>query len=224
MVKLCHLCPLFALLLLCQCETTRTVKSTRSSISFDDKKWGGQGNADTGAIDTKFAKRGYTLAEDGTIIADKPDLYRGKIPRGITKGFETKESRFSDKAAKTKSFRTPEYLKLQGYSGVSEFREGNATAREGNSTRSPYADASKGFANTSKSSSKWGIFGTKKYREGNAVYKTGPDRSAPAVTNAPRATGTPRKMGYQDNVAMSLDDVKKMLNPNAYAHGKGLSD
>jgi hypothetical protein len=31
-------------------------------------------------------------------------------------------------------------------------------------------------------------------------------------------------MGYQDNVAMSMDDVKKMLNPNAYARGSGLSD
>jgi hypothetical protein len=47
---------------------------------------------------------------------------------------------------------------------------------------------------------------------------------APAVTEAPRAIGTPRKAGYQDNVAMSMDDVKKMLNPNAYARGTGITE
>lgn len=211
-------------LVFCQCETTRTVKSTRSSFSFDEKMWGGQGEADTGEIRSKFAERGYTIAEDGTIVADKPDLYKDKRPRGLDGAFQSKKARFEKTEAETKAFRTPEYLKRQHYAGVSPAREGGQTAREGNSTQSPDKAMGRLFEKKGKSSTELATFETGRYRESGEVFETTADSAADAVTEAPRATGTPRKAGYQDNVALSMDEVKKMLNPGSYARGTGISE
>ena len=212
-------------LLLCQCETQRTVKSTRSSISFDQGMWGGEGGGeDSSKIRSKFADRGYSIAEDGSIKADKSDLYAGQKPRGLNGKFEKKEARFKKTKAETKAFRTPEYLKRQEYAGVTSARESGAAAREGNSTRSKDRDSGKWFKKTTRSSTDLATFETGLHRDGDKVFGTQTDRMAAAVTDAPRATGTPRTMGYQDNVSMSMDDVKKMLNPNAYARGTGLSN
>jgi len=212
------------LLLLCQCETTRTVKSTRSSFTFDEKMWGGQGQADSSEIRSKFAERGYKIAEDGTIVADKPNLYSGQTPRGLEREFDTKEARFKKMDAETKEFRTPEYLQRQEFRGVTEARESGRGAREGNSTRSPDLASGKLFEKRSKDSTQLAAFETGSDRASGEVFPTSPAPDADAVRNAPRATGTPRKMGYQDNVAMSMDDVKKMLNPGAYARGTGISE
>ncbi len=211
--------------LLCQCETTptRTVKSTRSTFSFDERMWGGQGQADSQAIRSKFAERGYTISEDGTIQADKPDLYSGQKPRGL-KDFETKAARFEKDRAETKAFRTPEYLKRQEFAGVTAARESGSAAREGNSTQSPDQASGKLFDKRAKNSTELPAFATGRDRESGRVHPTAADVAADAVVNAPRATGTPRKSGYQDNVALSMDDVKKMLNPGAYARGTGISE
>jgi hypothetical protein len=212
-------------LALCQCETQRTVKSTRSSISFDQTMWGGQGSGEnTSEIRSKFAERGYSITEDGSIKAEKSDLYAGQKPRGLDQAFGKKEARFKKMEAESKAFRTPEYLKRQEYAGVTAAREGGSAAREGNSTKSRNDASGKLFKKTTQSSTDLAAFQTENHRDSNNIFKTSLDRSASAVTDAPRATGTPRTMGYQDNVAMSMDDVKKMLNPNAYAKGTGISD
>jgi hypothetical protein len=211
-------------LLLCQCETTRTVKSTRSSFSFDQQMWGGQGDADSDKIDSKFAKRGYTIDEQGNIVADHPDLYKDQRPRGLGGEFQTKQARFKKMEAETKAFPTPEYLARQQFDGVSSARESGRTAREGNSQQSPDKAAGKLFAKKTDSSNALATYETGSYRESGEVYQTGSDRAASAVVDAPRAVGTPRSKGYQDNVAMSMDDVKKMLNPGAYARGTGIDD
>ncbi len=209
---------------LCQCETVRTVKSTRSTgFSFDDNMWGGQGQADSEKIDSKWANRGYSITEEGTIKAEKPDLYKGQTPRGL-KDFRTKNARFSKMEAETKAFQTPEYLKRQEYAGVTAARESGAGAREGNSTRSPDKATGKLFDKKAKSSTELANYATGTAREAGNPFATKPDRAASSVIEAPRATGTPRKAGYQDNVALSMDDVKKMLNPNAYARGTGIAD
>ncbi len=211
--------------LLCQCETTRTVKSTRSTgFTFDDRMWGGQGQSDTPGIRSKYAEKGYTIAEDGTIKADKPDLYKGRKPRGFDSGFETKKARFANTEARTKEFRTPEYLKRQEFAGVSSARESGMAAREGNSTRSSNRAAGKRFDKKAKDSSALASFGTGAYRDSGAVFETSADIAAPAVAAAPRASGIPFKAGYQDNAGLSLDDVKKMLNPGTYARATGASN
>lgn len=211
---------------LCQCKTSRTVKSTRSSFTFDEKMWGGQGGGgeDTQEIRSKFAERGYTIAEDGTIKADKPDLYKDKRPRGLDGDFQTKTARFDKMEAETKAFKTPEYLKRQEYAGIANARENGMTAREGNSTRTPDRAAGKLFDKKAKDSTDLATFGTSTHRDAENTFATSADRDASAVTEAPRAIGTPRKAGYQDNVAMSMDDVKKMLNPEAYARGTGITE
>lgn len=212
-------------LFLSQCETVRTVKSTRKgSITFDEAKWGGQANNDSEAIRSKFAERGYKISEEGTIIADKPDLYKDQKPRGFDGDFQTKKSRFQDMEARTKAFRTPEYLKRQEFAGVASARESGMAAREGNSKQSPNKAAGKLFDKKARSSTDLARFETSASRETGTVFETSPDSAANAVIDAPRAVGTPRTSGYQDNVAMSMDDVKKMLNPNAYARGTGISD
>lgn len=210
--------------LLCQCETTRTVKSTRSSFSFDQQMWGGQGDADSDKIDSKFAKRGYTIDEQGNIVADHPDLYKDQRPRGLGGEFQTKQARFKKMEAETKAFPTPEYLARQEFNGVSTAREAGRAAKEGNSQQSPDKAAGKLFAKKTDTSSSLATYETGTYRESGEVFETGSDRAASSVVEAPRAVGTPRTKGYQDNVAMSMDDVKKMLNPGAYARGTGLSD
>ena len=212
-------------LALCQCETQRTVKSTRSSVSFDEKSWGGQGGgSDTAAIKTKFAERGYTITDEGTIKADKPDLYAGKKPRGLDGEYGTKEARFDKMEAETKAFRTPEYLKRQEYAGVATARENGSVAQEGNFTKSRDAQAGKRIDKKSKTSTELATYKTDSHRDSETAFKTSADRSASAVIDAADAVGTPRKSGYQDNVAMSMDDVKKMLNPNAYARGTGINE
>lgn len=212
-------------LFLCQCETQRTVKSTRSSISFDEGMWGGQGGGEKSSqIRSKFANRGYSIAEDGSIKADKSDLYAGQKPRGLNGKFEKKEARFKKAKAETKAFRTPEYLKRQEYAGVTAARESGSAAREGNSHQSQDKASGKLFKKKTQSSTELATFNTGSHRDRDRVFETQADRMASAVADAPRATGTPRTMGYQDNVSMSMDDVKKMLNPNAYARGTGLSE
>lgn len=212
--------------ILCQCKTTRTVKSTRSSFTFDEKMWGGQGGGgeDTQEIRSKFAERGYTLAEDGTIKADKPDLYKDQRPRGLDGDFQTKRARFEKTEAETKAFRTPEYLKRQEYAGITSARESGIMAREGDSSRPPDRASGKLFEKQSKDSTDLATFGTATDRDAEDTFATSADRDAAAVTKAPRAVGTPRKAGYQDNVALSMDDVKKMLNPGAFARGTGITE
>ena len=212
-------------LVLCHCATKRTVKSTRSSISFDQKSWGGQGGgSDSPEIRSKFAERGYQIAEDGTIKADKPDLYQGKKPRGFDGEYGTKTARFEKMNAETKQFRTPEYLKRQEFAGVKTAKESGSAAREGNSSQSRDRQAGKLFSKDSKSSTELDTFKTGRDASANREFATSADRSASAVADSPRATGTPRTAGYQDNVAMSMDDVKKLLNPGSYARGTGISD
>lgn len=216
---------LAAVATLSQCESKRTVKSSRSSISFDEGMWGGQGGGtDNSKIRSKFAERGYSFSEDGSIKADKTDLYAGQKPRGLDGKFDKKEARFGKMKAETKAFRTPEYLKRQEYAGISTARESGLTAREGNSTQSKDVAAGKLFKKSARNSNEWDTFQTGSHRDSGNTFETSADRLAPAYTEAPRATGTPRTMGYQDNVSMSMDDVKKMLSPNAYARGTGLSD
>lgn len=206
--------------LLCQCETTEpVVKSTRSSYSFDESMWGAQASASNNSAQTrsKFAERGYTIDENGSIVADKTLDFRDKKVKGFDGEFKGQQSRYGSMEAKTKAFRTPEYLKCQEYAGVSSAREGSMQAQEGNSKKSPSRAAGQKFDKKAKNSTELASFGTSAYRESDSIFETKADRAASAVTNAPRATGVSQQMGYRDNASLSMDDVKKMLNPTSYA-------
>jgi len=229
MVTPAHQYRLFATLVtvsvfLCQCETQRTVKSTRSSVSFDQQAWGPAGGAPDNSqeIRSKFAERGYKIQEDGTIKADKPDLYSGEKSRGFDGNFDTKEAKLSKKEAKTGEFKTPEYLVRQDFKGVKDARESGTAAREGESQD---RQAGKLFKSKSKTTGELATYGTKDYREGAQEFDTRTDRStSTSVESSPNASGTDRPTGYRDNISMSMDDVKKMLSPGTYARGTGLID
>jgi hypothetical protein len=214
-----------AALPLCQCKTVRSYgEIRRGSVSFDEQMWGGQGGgADTGKIRSKFAERGYSIGEDGTIKADKPNLYADSAARGTDSKFGKKQARFRKTEARTNEFRTPEYVKRQQFRGVETAHESGSTAREADFGNSRDRQAGKLFGRKSNASSELAVFETGTNRNADRNFGTGADSvGSAAIASAPVADGTSRKIGYQDNAALSMDDVKKMLNPGLYSRAKGL--
>ncbi|MEM9280372.1 MAG: hypothetical protein AAGA96_00970 [Verrucomicrobiota bacterium] len=209
-----------------QCKTKRTYGEVREgSIQFDEAMWGGQGNADSEEIRNKFANRGYTLDEEGNVVADKPNLYSGETARETGSAFSKKEARLRRDDANTKEFKTPEYLKRQQREefAVTEAREATNKAREGNFENQRDRQSGRLFKRNSESTTELASFNTSEYRDADSSFDTSQNRQGTrAIENAPDAQGTDFKAGYQDNAAMSLDDVKKMLNPGVYAQGKKL--
>ena len=214
-----------AALFLCQCETKRTVKSTRSTISFDEGVWGGQGGgSDQGKIRSKFAEKGYSIGDDGKIKADNPNLYAEKQAKGLDGKFGKKQARFKNKEARTKEFRTPEYLKRQEFRGADAARETGSRAREANFGDSRDRASNKLFGKKTKSSSDLATFGTSTNNQSNKSFSTNADRAgSSAIASAPVADGRRQMMGYEDNASLTLDDVKKMVSPGTYARGKKLN-
>ncbi len=214
-----------ALVLLCQCETQRTYgEIRRGGITFDQGMWGGQGGGDDAAeIRSKFAEKGYSIGEDGTIKADKPDLFSDQKARGTDGSFDKKEAKFKKSEARTKEFRTPEYIKRQQYAGAEEARESGSTAREGDFQNSRDRDSRKLFQKRSKTSTELASFNTRSFEGGNRQFDAGGDRvGSRAIDTAPVADGTRQTAGYQDNASLSMDDVKKMVNPGHYSRVKDL--
>lgn len=212
---------LAAMVFLCQCETERTVTTRKSTVSFDQGMWGGQAEGSSGEDKKKITQRGYEIGPDGSIIADKPNLYADKKVRGVDKQFGKKQARFKNMEAKTKEFKTPEYLVRQDFK-TGEAREAGATAREGGSRD---RQAGKLFATKSKTSSDVGSYETGNFRQSGNIFSTNADRIGSAgVAEAPIADGTRQTMGFQDNASMSVDDVKKLLNPGSYARSTGLAN
>lgn len=215
-----------ASLLLCQCETTRTVKSTRSSFSFDDQMWGGQGGGDSDKIRSKFAERGYSINEDGTIKANKSDLYKGDKPRGFDGEFGTKKAKFRKTEARTNAFKTPEYLKMQDYAGVTNARESGNSARENDKQKSRNSAAGKLFASKTEKTSALTTFDTGAAAESGDSFATGGDRVGNrAIESAPIADGpsqTAAGAGYTRNSSLTVDDVRKILSPGTYADARNL--
>jgi hypothetical protein len=215
-----------SLLLFCQCQTQRSYGEVRrGSITFDEKAWGGQGgSSDDSEIRAKFAERGYTVADDGTLVADKPNLYSGNKAKGLGGRFGTKQARLQKNEAATKEFRTPEYLKRQSYAGYKESRYGDNNARESNFNRSRDNASGRLFGNRKKmdSSSQIADHNTGSYRESSQTYMTNQDREGAAgLRNAADAQGSPFNSGYRDT-DLSLDDVKRMIDPGDYARAKRL--
>lgn len=215
-------------LLLCQCEAQRTVKTVRSSVSFDPEAWGGQAGAQraSGGRSKKgnpIADSGWEIDEHGHRTAKRSNLHEGARARGMGKDFETKASRFGTKKARTKEFKTPEYLKMQDYRGVSNAREGGLAARESRRDRNRSKESGQLFqrGDESESSGLLGLFRTRRDRASGETFATAPDRTGSrGVEKASRADGIQQLSGYRENASLSRDEVKKMLNPAAYAQSE----
>lgn len=205
-----------ALLLLCQCETQRTVTTRSSTVTFDQAAWGGQGGGGDSKIRSRFAEKGYSIGEDGTIQSDRPDLYSNRNAREGRKGFNTREARLGRSEARTKEFRTPEYVQRQQFRGVEEAGESGSAAREGVFARD--RSAGRRFGTDTASTGEMAAFGTSTDAAAGRAFATASDRQGSAATaSAPRADGIQQRAGYQSNAALSVDDVKRMLNPGSYA-------
>ncbi|MDF1657496.1 MAG: hypothetical protein P1U58_07780 [Verrucomicrobiales bacterium] len=205
----------FALVFLCQCST-RTVTVKKSTVSFADE-------SDEDEIRKKFAEKGYSVGDDGVLVADKPNLYADSTPRGFDGKVETKMSKFADKKLSRKEFKTPEYLKVQEFRNTRDPQNFNQAAAESDSSRSQFNRGRKLFQTKTKDSSQFQKFAEKTAQNSkkespfaNKVY----DESI--IPNAAVAQGTVQKAGYRSNVGMTMDDVKKMLSPNVYADRQGL--
>lgn len=214
-----------AVLLLCQCETKRTYgEIRRGSVKFDQAMWGGQGDNDAGEIRSKFAEKGYSIGEDGSIVADNANLFAGEKAKGLDSKFGKKEAKFKNDVARTKEFRTPEYIKRQEFAGVETARESGFSAREGNSNSSQDKQAGKLFQRTNRQqSNQLASFETGTASGSDKRFSTSSDAmGSEAITTAPRPTGVRQAAGYRANAGMTVDDVKKMLSPGVYADRRGL--
>ncbi|MDF1825801.1 MAG: hypothetical protein P1U68_14230 [Verrucomicrobiales bacterium] len=207
----------------CQCTTTTTT-TRKSTIKFDEGMWGGQGGNDSGEIRSKFAEKGYSIGEDGSIVADKPNLFAGDKAKGLDGKFGKKEAKFKNDVARTKKFRTPEYIKRQEFAGTDAARESGSAAREGNSRTSSDRQAGKLFQKAkTKNSNQLASFDTGNAPGVDKRFSTSSDaRGSEGIANAPIPDGVRQSSGYKANAGMSVDDVKKLLSPGGYAARKGL--
>lgn len=206
------------------CATQRKAKSdVRTSFGFDPGAWAGAaGGDDSDEIRSRFAESGWKVDETGQIRPEREEdanLYRGlAIDRG--RDVKKKDARLTKREAEASAFRTPDYLERQqfrtkpapGVDGL--FRQGDFDGhRADESGRRAPATGKPGFL------SGLNPFKSREAREsGRAHPETGSYREATrAQENAAVATGvTQADLGFYKDSVRTMDDVKRLLNPEAF--------
>ncbi len=203
---------------LCQCKTVREVKSTRSTgyrfAGIDDQQTQqpqserSQGilnqekiikNSDGEVVGKE--KKGEILDGEARMAREAGETFRG-----------SREARFEKESFATREFKTPEYLQRQEYGGTRMFAtdEARESGRENTrlvqrlfrtETRNSAEDQARESGVRSRADGK--LFGTSFDRANNDAAK------------AAKPTGVPREPGYHENLLMSMDDVKKLVNPSS---------
>ncbi len=199
--------------------TQRTI--TTKSRSYSIVGSGGEAD-DSDKLKQRYTA-GFEIGEDGTMQTNKKDLYSEKsFRKGKNKDAELKSFRLGKKEMAMKEYRTPEYLNRQ-----KDFRTKKSNlhkyARESDVDRFTTADS----FSEARIKDRPGLFDwlnpfSKKndYQGAEKTYRTSINRrGSRAVDSAP----SPEPMSQlgaspqdQRNDALSMDDVKKMLNPAAY--------
>ncbi|MCB1231435.1 MAG: hypothetical protein KDN19_14275 [Verrucomicrobiae bacterium] len=217
--------PLAACLLttatLSSCLTTREAKSNvRSRIGFDSeflKKRGIEGD-DSDKIRQKYADSGWKTDENGKMVPRNSNLYEGE-EYGRGRDFKKKEARLSKRETEKKYFKTPEYLERQEYATKSA-REGDDNAREGLFDKNRAGEAGRTANTDPKPGFLEGLnpFKTSTARESGDTYRTTANReAAKAQSNAAYPRGTSQsEMGFYTDSVNTMDDVKKLLHPEAF--------
>ena len=215
---------LWAVAFLCQCETVRTVgpkHSTKYTIAGRTPNE----RDDTKQIREKYANHGWEVDEQGNFKAKKDNLYADSKDAGSDSKFRTKDAKLKNSDFETKAFKTPEYLKMQNFKGVSNAREDGNAAREGNFKKSGWKNQRKLFRSKSKSTTEYATYNTPAYINEGKKFSTRKDRSGTrSLTGAPTAHANLDSTGYRENSSLTMDDVKKMLSPGSYAQGTGLAN
>ncbi len=222
----------------CQCQTTEEADSSLPQSKFGKlgtvskvgiKRESGYKFAGNEEEDKKSeaAERIQDSTKNEKVIKNSKGEVVRKEPRGdlysdgdSNLGFETnrafgarKEARIKDSKFAQKDFKTPEYLKLQEFNGSKDFKDGAMQANESGDSKRLFDG--KFFKTETKSASDQAAreSGTTASRT-SKTYRTSTDRSASrAMENPALPVGVAGMSGYQDNLEMSMDDVKKLINP-----------
>ncbi len=222
--------------LLCHCETLkpeRTVTTRKSSVAFAEdvakrdanaapQKRGLFGRkkapkAESQVIGGKLSEApmsGFTRTAEGNYVPTNRNLYAGEKAKGIDGKFDKKQAKFKKMEAETKAFKTPEYLKMQEYAGVKTAREAGTAAKEADSKAK---ESGKLFDSKTESSKDLDQFSTNTFAGADDAFSTSADRiGSDALSNSATAVGLRQQTGYKSNARLSMDDVKKMVNPGSY--------
>ncbi len=212
----CSLTVLLVSLVLVSCARTVTTKKRTYSIVGSDKD-------DSDKMRERYAS-GFEVGEDGTMQTNKKDLYTGKSFRNSKdKDAHLKSYRSGKKDLDFKDYRTPEYLTRQKGFDTKDSRI-NKDARESDVDRftTITGDQEAHIKQNKRGFFDWlNPFSKKKtYQGADISFRTSADRTGSrAVAGAPVPEGMSRiGAGPQEQIspALSMDDVKKMLNPAAY--------
>ena len=179
----------------------------------------------------KMRKRyssGWEVGEDGTIQSGKKELYEEKsFRRTKDKDAHLRSYRSGKKELDIKEYRTPEYLTRQ-----KDFRTKDSTMNKDASE----SDVDR-FTATESGKQAWykkfnlgfldwlNPFSRKKvYREANKSYTTSTNRAGSRTIDRAPVPQPMSKIGaspqHQVDSTLSMDDVKKMLNPEGYIKQK----
>lgn len=147
----------------------------------------------------------------------RTDLYAertGVEARETGRSFDgKKQARLKQSRYGKKEFKTPEYLQRQEFAGSKTFKDGSLAANESGSKTKHFVDK---MFQTDKSK-----FQNQSARENgstnsrfNKTFTTSSDRIASkAFKTSAIPNGVDGMTGYRDNVNLSMDDVKKLVNP-----------
>jgi hypothetical protein len=191
-----------------------------SRFSFDEEflKERGVDGDDSAEIQNKIANKGWEKDEDGKFVARNPDLYSDKEV-GKGRDVKKKDMYLSKREAETKYYKKPEYLKRQEFATTSA-REGGDSAREGLFDRNRANEAGRSASANAKPGFLAGLnpFKTGSARESGSSFSTSSDRiGTQGQRDSARATGVSQaELGYYTDSINTMDDVKKLLHPEAF--------
>jgi hypothetical protein len=208
------------------CETKRTeMGPVRRSFGFDGSMWGGQGGGDKTdekEIKSTYANAGWNVDKDGNIKGAKnKDLYTEKSRSG-KKSFGKKEARLKNRDLTREVYRTPEYLERQKYDASKSAKEGKLVSRDADFDQNRTAEAGQTAQETGADSPGFlnalNPFRKRTAQETGNTYRTVANREGTRglANSAVPVPGNPPRDGDQHSAALTMDDVKKMLSPEAF--------
>lgn len=196
---------------------TRTITTRKRTYSIK-----GSEQDDSGKMRERYAS-GFSVGESGNMQTDKKDLYTEQMFRKAKgKDVDLKDYRMGKKDFDMKEYRTPEYLTRQKDHQIktSKFYK---DARESDVDRfTTYTGAEEAKIRDKPGFLDWlNPFSKKKaYRDSGKIYRTSTNRAGSrAMENPPSPVPMSRiGAGPQDQVnpSLSMDEVKKMLNPESF--------
>lgn len=203
------------------------VASCKRTVTTRKRSYSIVGSADEADDSDKIKKRfasGFHIGEDGSMQSDKKELYSDKsFQKTKNKDAAPQLFRSGKKDLGTKEYNTPEYLSRQK-DYRTKYSSMNNEARESDVDRfTTITDADNAHLKKSRPGFlDWlNPFNKKKnYQSADKVYNTSLNRSG---SNAVGHAAIPEPMSEigaspqeQINPALSMDDVKKMVNPESY--------